>query len=210
MTLVAADLAGLPKEQEHPGNIHASLAIPYTVPNIRCSANWLAETPFKPSWIRTPGRMQNTFANESFLDELADAAGIDPLEFRLRNLNDARGKEVLERLAKLAGWSPRTGSRESGDVVHGARVRCPPSRSTSSTGRTRSRGARASRLRRSYLRRSRMPCSMRRASDCVRCRSRRRRYWRGSERSEVSVPRTAVLPLTLRRMGLGRSERLAF
>ena len=122
VTLVAADLAGLPKEQAHPGNIHASLAIPYTVPNIRCSANWLAETPFKPSWIRTPGRMQNTFANESFLDELADAAGIDPLEFRLRNLNDARGKEVLERLAKLAGWSPRTGSRESGDVVHGRGV----------------------------------------------------------------------------------------
>ena len=122
VTLVAADLAGLPKEEAHPGNIHASLAIPYTVPNIKCSANWLAETPFKPSWIRTPGRMQNTFANESFLDELADAAGVDPLEFRLRNLNDARGKEVLERLAKLAGWSPRRGSRESGDVVHGRGV----------------------------------------------------------------------------------------
>lgn len=122
VTLVAAELAGLQKEDAHPGNIHASLAIPYTVPNIKCSANWLAETPFKPSWIRTPGRMQNTFANESFLDELADAAGVDPLEFRLRNLNDARGKEVLERLAKLANWSPRAGTRDSGDVVRGRGV----------------------------------------------------------------------------------------
>ena len=122
VTLVAADLASLPKEDAHPGNIHASLAIPYGVPNIRCSAKWLAETPFRPSWIRTPGRMQNTFANESFLDELAEAAGVDPIEFRLRNLNDPRGRELLERLAKLAGWAPRAGARESGDVVHGRGV----------------------------------------------------------------------------------------
>ena len=122
VTLVAADHAGLPKEEAHPGNIHASLAIPYAVPNIRCSAKWLAQTPFRPSWIRTPGRMQNTFANESFLDELADAAGVDPIEFRLRNLTDARGREVLERLAKLANWGPRAKSREAGDVVHGRGV----------------------------------------------------------------------------------------
>jgi len=122
VTLVAADLAGLPKEDAHPGNIHASLAIPYTVANIKCSANWLAETPFKPSWIRTPGRMQNTFANESFLDELAEAAGVDPIEFRLRNLNDARGREVLERLAKLANWAPRKTLRDSGDVMRGRGV----------------------------------------------------------------------------------------
>jgi len=122
VTLVAADLAALPKEEAHPGNIHASLAIPYTVPNIRCTANWLAETPFRPSWIRTPGRMQNTFANESFLDELAEAAGVDPIEFRLRNLNDPRGRELLERLARLANWTPRAGARESGDVVHGRGV----------------------------------------------------------------------------------------
>jgi CO/xanthine dehydrogenase Mo-binding subunit len=122
VTLVAADLAALPKDEAHPGNIHASLAIPYSVPNIRCSAKWLAETPFRPSWIRTPGRMQNTFANESFLDELADAAGVDPIEFRLRNLDDPRGREVLERLARLANWAPRSAKRESGDVVHGRGV----------------------------------------------------------------------------------------
>jgi CO/xanthine dehydrogenase Mo-binding subunit len=119
VTLVAAELANLPKEDAHPGNIHASLAIPYAVPNIRCAANWLAETPFKPSWIRTPGRMQNTFANESFLDELAAQAGVDPLEFRLKYLKDPRGIELLTRLAKLANWKPRTGPRDAGDVVRG-------------------------------------------------------------------------------------------
>lgn len=117
--LVPAELAGLPRDDAHPGNIHASLAVPYAFPNIRCYANWLAETPFKPSWIRTPGRMQNTFANESFLDELAAMAGVDPLEYRLRVLKDPRGVELLERLAKLSNWTPRKGPRDSGDVVRG-------------------------------------------------------------------------------------------
>ena len=51
----------------------------------------LEATPFRPSWIRTPGRMQNTYANESFIDELAAAAKTDPLEFRRKYLDDKRG-----------------------------------------------------------------------------------------------------------------------
>jgi nicotinate dehydrogenase subunit B len=122
VTLVAADHAGLPKEESHPGNIHASLAIPYKVANVTCQAKWLADTPFRPSWIRTPGRMQNTFANESFIDEVAAANGVDPLEFRLRYLDDPRGRELLERLARLASYQPRKGPRDSGDVVKGRGV----------------------------------------------------------------------------------------
>ncbi|TMG83054.1 MAG: xanthine dehydrogenase family protein molybdopterin-binding subunit [Betaproteobacteria bacterium] len=123
VTLLPADLAGMPREDAHPGNIHQSLAIPYTIPNIKATAHWLAETPFRPSWIRTPGRMQNTFANESFVDELAAAVGMDPLDFRLRNLNDPRGVELLQRLAKLANWPSRTGRVQSaGDVVKGRGV----------------------------------------------------------------------------------------
>ncbi|TMH71223.1 MAG: xanthine dehydrogenase family protein molybdopterin-binding subunit [Betaproteobacteria bacterium] len=118
--LLAAELAGLLREDAHPGNIQQSLAIPYTFPNIRATAHWLAETPFRPSWIRTPGRMQNTFANESFVDELAAAVGADPLEFRLRHLNDPRGAELLQRLARLSGWKPRSAPpRQSGDVMKG-------------------------------------------------------------------------------------------
>jgi len=122
VTLLPAELAGLPREDPHPGNIHQSLAIPYTIPNIKATAHWLAETPFRPSWIRTPGRMQNTFANESFVDELAAAVGMDPLDFRLRNLNDPRGVELLQRLAKLANWPSRTGRVQAGDVVKGRGV----------------------------------------------------------------------------------------
>jgi CO/xanthine dehydrogenase Mo-binding subunit len=120
VTLLAADLAGLPRDESHPGNIFNALAIPYTFPNVKATAHWLAETPFRPSWIRTPGRMQNTFANESFVDEVAAAAGVDPLEFRLRSLTDPRGVELLQRLAKLSGWTPRgAATRPTGDVLKG-------------------------------------------------------------------------------------------
>jgi nicotinate dehydrogenase subunit B len=122
VTLLPAELAGLPRDEAHPGNIHQSLAIPYTIANIKATAHWLAETPFRPSWIRTPGRMQNTFANESFVDELAAAVGMDPLDFRLRNLTDPRGVELLQRLAKLANWPSRTGRVQAGDVVKGRGV----------------------------------------------------------------------------------------
>ena len=121
MTLLPAELAGLPHEASHPGNIQASLAIPYTFPNIRATAHWLAETPFRPSWIRTPGRMQNTFGNESFVDEIAVATGVDPFEFRLKNLKDPRGAELLQALAQLANWKPQTVTcgRLTGDVARG-------------------------------------------------------------------------------------------
>ena len=119
VTLLGAELAGLPKEDAHPGNIHQALAIPYTLPNIKASVHWIADTPFRASWIRTPGRMQNTFGNESFLDEMAAAAGVDPLEMRLRNLKDPRGREVLERLAKLSDWKPRGKPAPQGDVLRG-------------------------------------------------------------------------------------------
>ena len=123
VTLVAAELAGLPKDAAHPGNIQQSLAIPYAFPNIKATAHWLADTPFRPSWIRTPGRMQNTFGNECFLDELAAAAGADPFEFRVRNLKDPRGLELLERLKRAANWTPRAKpAGGSGEVATGRGV----------------------------------------------------------------------------------------
>jgi len=85
---------------------------------VRTVAHRLAETPFRPSWIRAPGRMQNTFGNESFMDELAAAVGADPLEFRLRYLNDPRGVELLKRLASFAQWQSRKSPKQkSGDVA---------------------------------------------------------------------------------------------
>jgi nicotinate dehydrogenase subunit B len=122
--LVAATLSGMPADETiAPGNVFQNSNIPYKFANIKTVCHRLETTPFRPSWIRTPGRMQNTFANESFIDELAAAAGVDPIEFRLKYLdpNDKRGIEVLNRAAALAKWdkrpSPKNG--QSGDVVTG-------------------------------------------------------------------------------------------
>src|SRR3546814_18187683 len=51
--------------------------------------------------------MQNTSANEAFMDDLAAAAGADPVEFRLRYLKDPRGAEVIKAAAERAGWETR-------------------------------------------------------------------------------------------------------
>jgi nicotinate dehydrogenase subunit B len=70
--------------------------------------------------------MQNTFANECFIDELATAASADPIEFRLKYLdpNDKRGIEVLNRVASSAKWDKRPSPKggQSGDVVSGRGV----------------------------------------------------------------------------------------
>ncbi len=76
----------------------------YDFPNQRVRVHWLESLPLRSSAMRSLGAAGNTFANESFMDELAAAAGIDPLEFRLRYLSDSREREVLEAAARHAGW----------------------------------------------------------------------------------------------------------
>jgi nicotinate dehydrogenase subunit B len=122
--LVAATLAGMPVDDHiAPGNIFQNSNIPYKFANVKAVCHRLETTPFRPSWIRTPGRMQNTYANECFMDELAAAAKADPFEFRRKYLdpNDKRGLEVLDRLAALSKWdkrpSPQAGA--SGNIVKG-------------------------------------------------------------------------------------------
>jgi CO/xanthine dehydrogenase Mo-binding subunit len=70
--------------------------------------------------------MQNAYANECFMDELASAAGVDPIEFRLKYIDpgDSRGIEVLKRLTALAKWQSRPSPQRSisGDVVKGRGV----------------------------------------------------------------------------------------
>lgn len=84
----------------------------YNVPNITVSAKRYALPVPTGSW-RGLGLLPNTFAVESFLDELAHAAGIDPLAFRLRHLGDdplgRRMAAVLQRAAERADWGGRRG-----------------------------------------------------------------------------------------------------
>jgi nicotinate dehydrogenase subunit B len=106
-----------------PGGILNDSAISYKFPNIKTVCHRLETTPLRPAWIRSPGRMQNTFANECFIDELAAMVRADPLEFRAKYLDpaDTRGLEVLDRLAKLAKWEKRPSPQNdiSRNVVRG-------------------------------------------------------------------------------------------
>jgi nicotinate dehydrogenase subunit B len=76
----------------------------YTLPDQRVTLHWLARPVLRSSSMRSLGAFANVFANESFMDELALAAGSDPLAFRLRLLNDPRARAVLEAAATRAGW----------------------------------------------------------------------------------------------------------
>jgi CO/xanthine dehydrogenase Mo-binding subunit len=120
VALVGADLAGLNSLGKlSPGGVLNDLAIPYSFPNVRTVAHRLESTPFKPAWIRSPGRLQNTFANESFLDEIAAEAGADPLQLRLDHLDDPRGRQLLERLADISKWRDRPKPDRRADVATG-------------------------------------------------------------------------------------------
>jgi nicotinate dehydrogenase subunit B len=123
-TLLAATLAKLPVYgPSNSGTYNPGLGIPYALANHKLTANWLLDTPLPAAWIRAPGRMQNTFGNECFLDEIAAASSIDPLEIRIRHLTDARGLELLERLRQFAKWQPRgLRPRDSGPSLRGRGV----------------------------------------------------------------------------------------
>jgi CO/xanthine dehydrogenase Mo-binding subunit len=83
-------------------------AIPlYVFPRQRVINHLLPEMPVRVSALRTLGAYANVFAIESFMDELAGAAGADPVEFRLRHLSDPRAKAVIEAVAAKAGWRPK-------------------------------------------------------------------------------------------------------
>jgi isoquinoline 1-oxidoreductase beta subunit len=77
------------------------------IPNYR-AVSWRVKLPFATSWWRSLGLLANTFAIESFIDELAVKVGKDPIQFRLDQIqDDNRGhrlKEVIKAVKKLANW----------------------------------------------------------------------------------------------------------
>jgi nicotinate dehydrogenase subunit B len=84
-------------------------------------------SPFWTGPLRSPARLQNTFAHEGFMDELAARAKADPVEYRLRHLSDPRLIDVVKEAAKRANWdarpSPKPRNTKTG-VVTGRGVAC--------------------------------------------------------------------------------------
>jgi len=94
---------------------------PYDYDNMRVVAHDMPPI-VRASWLRGVSALPNTFAHESYVDELASEAGVDPIEYRLRYLKDQRAIDLVNAVAERAGWKPRPVRQEpqaEGDVVRG-------------------------------------------------------------------------------------------
>jgi len=76
----------------------------YDIATKRIVHHLVPEVPRRTSALRSLGAMPNVFALECFIDELAERAGKDPVEYRLAQLSDPRGRRVIERAASMAHW----------------------------------------------------------------------------------------------------------
>ena len=88
-------------------------AVPlYTFPSLRVVHHFLPDMPLRVSALRALGAYHNVFVLEGFMDELAQAAGADPVEFRLEHLEDPRARAVVQLAAERFDWAnpqPRPG-----------------------------------------------------------------------------------------------------
>ncbi|MES2943247.1 MAG: molybdopterin cofactor-binding domain-containing protein, partial [Pseudomonadota bacterium] len=98
---------------------------PYDYSNLRVSINDMPPM-LRASWLRGVSALPNSFAHESYIDELATAAGVDPVEFRLRYLSEPRAAELLRATAERAAWvahqQPQQQQAAQGDVLQGRGV----------------------------------------------------------------------------------------
>jgi len=106
--LVSVDGAGITQPHgQGAGLMSQNGDPPYAASNVRVVVHYLKGTPLRPSNLRAPGKVANVFAVESFTDELAAAAGVDAVEFRLRGLTDPRALDVIKGAAEMIGWEGR-------------------------------------------------------------------------------------------------------
>jgi CO/xanthine dehydrogenase Mo-binding subunit len=122
--LLASWYMARPQEPGPPSNIPQPAggsdrnAIPlYEFPSQRVVNHLIPAMPLRVSALRTLGAYANVFAMESFMDEIAAAAGSDPVAFRLAHLKDPRARAVIEAVARKAAWRP--GDRRSDGTGRG-------------------------------------------------------------------------------------------
>lgn len=97
----------------------------YMFPQQKVTNHLLLQAPIRTSALRGLGAYANTFALESFMDEMAALAGVDPVEFRLRHLADPRARAVIEKTASIANWKTAVAStspKATGGVLKGRGV----------------------------------------------------------------------------------------
>lgn len=102
-------------ESDFAGFIHGNQQPGYVIPNSRVVVNRVADRPVRVSWIRGPGRVLNVFAVESVMDDMARSQRVDAVAYRLRHAPDARARQVIERVAKLANWQSNMEARATPD-----------------------------------------------------------------------------------------------
>jgi nicotinate dehydrogenase subunit B len=118
-TPISAALDGVPS-----GAMGATRnAVPaYDIPDLEVTRHRLLTMPLRTSSLRSLGAFLNVFAIESFMDELAAAAGADPVRFRLAHLSDPRARRVIEEAAAMSGWAAR-GEPARGEPARGEESR---------------------------------------------------------------------------------------
>ncbi|HXB67425.1 MAG TPA: molybdopterin cofactor-binding domain-containing protein [Candidatus Acidoferrales bacterium] len=118
--MLAAQLIGMPNT--NPGEEYVQWGgstYAYTIPNVHVTGHIIAplyesQSPLRTTHLRDPNGPAGTFAAESFMDELAAAAGADPIEFRLRHTADPRAHAVLRAAAERARWDTRPSPKRGG------------------------------------------------------------------------------------------------
>src|SRR5262245_56934934 len=92
------------------GSVNGVIFYTGTIPSHRV-LNRVAAGPLWTAWLRSPHRLQNTFAHESFMDEIAASLKVDPIQYRLRHLSDPRMSNVVKTVAQKANWETRPSPR---------------------------------------------------------------------------------------------------
>ena len=118
-TLIAGMLVGgkVVESDGFSGGGERNARTTYVLPSERVTSHPVPAFPIRTSSLRGLGSPQNSFANESFVDELATASSIDPVELRQKHLTDPRALAVIDAAAKRVGWTRRTSAPAKASAI---------------------------------------------------------------------------------------------